>query len=514
MVKLKYKIPLHIIILLITLIWLSAITVLPAIPVKPVLADDRPAISLNPREGPVGTKVYVTLTDFEPGTIDISFDAESNVVETDSTDDNGNLYTYFIISEYPAGKYKVWATDSEDDQEITYFTIEPEIELDSSSGRVGDDIIIDGTGFAANSEVSICFDGDELTIDKTNEDGCFNGATFKVPESYNGNHTIKATDESSNHADTSFSTKQSITVSNTSGAIGTGVTISGTGFSANNDITVQLANEKVAISKSDDKGSFSDSFIVPAMVKGTYRIKVSDQDGNNDYADFSTLAATTINPTTGHVGTEVTANGAGLTPNTNIVVKYDNAQVAKATSDATGSFEVTFNIPVSQHGEHTITITDTTNTVETIFTMESTPPSAPRLLLPASGTKVSETPQFTWERVTDPSGVTYTLQVATDSNFSNVVLSSSGLTDLEYVVTEGEKLPPKKKESPYYWRVKAVDKAANTSEWSAAGSFYMGITLAAPPGWVQWGLTGLGITLFGFLFGTFLNKLRGIAIGD
>ena len=24
----------------------------------------------------------------------------------------------------------------------------------------------------------------------------------------------------------------------------------------------------------------------------------------------------------------------------------------------------------------------------------------------------------------------------------------------------------------------------------------------------------LGITLFGFLFGTFLNKLRGIAIGD
>ena len=114
----------------------------------------------------------------------------------------------------------------------------------------------------------------------------------------------------------------------------------------------------------------------------------------------------------------------------------------------------------------------------------------------------------------DPSGVYYILQVATDENFSNLIIDKGELTDPEYTVTTGESLTPTKKENPYYWRVRAIDYADNKSKWSAKGSFYMGITIATPPGWVQWGLTGLGITLFGFLFGTFLNKLRRLTIGD
>jgi len=497
-------------------IGLAAILVfLAATAVTPTLADEetRPAIMLNPREGPVGSKVYVTLTDFEPGTIDISFDAESNVIETDSTDDDGGLYTYFIAEEYPAGKYKVWATDSDDNQEISYFTVVPDIELDESSGCVGDEIIVDGTGFAANSEVSICFDGDEVTIDKTNEDGSFNGATFQVPETYNGSHTVKAVDEDDNYTTISFVADQSTTISATSGAVGTGVTISGTGFGPDTDVTIRFANDEVAISKTDENGTFSDTFVVPAMVKGNYRIKITDGT-NNEYADFTILSATTLSPTTGHVGTEVTISGAGFTPNATVIIKYDGAQVVKATTDANGTFETNFGVPVSEHGEHTVIATDTANTMEITFTMEADSPPVPQLLLPANATKVSQTPQFSWEAVTDPSGVVYTLQVASDSNFSELVLIKDGLADTEYLVAEGERLAPAKKEAPYYWRVRAIDRASNKSNWSGAGSFYMGISLAAPPGWVQWGLTGLGVTLFGFLFGTFLNRLRRLAIGD
>jgi len=285
-----------------------------------------------------------------------------------------------------------------------------------------DDIIVDGTGFAANSEVSICFDGDEVAIDRTNEDGSFSGATFQAPESYNGSHTVKAVDDSEddNYTTTSFLTHQSMAISAQSGAVGTGVTVSGTGFAADSDIAVRFADKEVTSSKSDENGTFSDTFVVPAMVKGTYRIKVTD-GSNSEFADFTTLSATTLSPTTGHVGTEVTVSGAGFTPNATIVVKYDGTQVVKTNTDENGTFETSFNVPVSEHGEHTVIATDAANVGEMAFTMEADPPPAPQLLLPANATRVSQTPQFSWDAVTDPSGVTYSFQVASDANFSEVV---------------------------------------------------------------------------------------------
>ncbi len=478
-----------------------------------VLADEtRPGIDLDPREGPVGTKVIVVLTNYEPGVVDISFDAEANIIETCSTDDNGNAYTYFIVDEYPEGEYKVWATDDEN-REYIVFKVVPEVESDTYKGYVGDEVVIAGTGFAAKSEVSVKFDNDEVTIDKTDENGCFAGATFTVPESANGLHTIKVVDEESNYATANFTTEHTISISGTDGKVNTGVTVSGTGFDANADMTVTLANEEVSISKSDSNGSFSDTFVIPAIVQGTYRIKISD-GSNNSYADFSVAAVATLNPAEGNVGSDITVTGSGYAANSNITVKYDNEKMASTTTQASGSFEVNFTTPVSEHGEHTITVSDSTTTSDLTFTVESDPPPTPRLLLPANASKVSETPTFSWETVSDPSGVYYVLQVAADKNFSDVVLSQEAMTSPEYTLTEGESLPPRKKEEPYYWRVRAIDRASNVGEWSETGSFYMGLILATPPGWVQWGLTGLGITLFGFLFGTFLNRLRRLAIGD
>ena len=497
------------IVLTIILAVLTAMLITPA----PSYGDTtRATIDLDPRRGPVGTKVIVIVTNFEPGTVDICFDAESNIVETCSTDDDGNAYTYFIVEEFPAGEYKVWGKDDEN-REYTVFTITPEVELDESKCYVGDEVVVTGTGFAAKSEVSILFDGNEVTIDKTDEDGCFTGATFNIPESCNGNHTIRAIDEDKNYADAGFSTENSITISATQGAVGTGATISGTGFTQDSDITIIFSNEEIAISKSDENGSFNETFIVPAMVKGSYRIKVSD-GRKNDYADFSILAGTTLNPTEGNVGSVLTITGSGFTANGTVTIKYDNTKVSTAKTDGNGSFEANFNVPASKSGEHKVTAADSSTSAEMTFTMEAEVPPTPRLILPASGAKVAETPTFAWEKVTDPSGVTYTFQLATDENFSDMVLNKNGLTDLEYTMTSGESLKPVKKENPYYWRVRATDKAMNKGNWSTNGSFYMGISIASPPGWVQWGLTGLGITLFGFLFGTFMNRLRRITIGD
>jgi len=53
------------------------------------------------------------------------------------------------------------------------------------------------------------------------------------------------------------------------------------------------------------------------------------------------------------------------------------------------------------------------------------------------------------------------------------VLEKKGLTNSEYIITEEEKLKLTEKETPYYWRVKAVGSAFNESEWTPSGLFML-----------------------------------------
>lgn len=116
--------------------------------------------------------------------------------------------------------------------------------------------------------------------------------------------------------------------------------------------------------------------------------------------------------------------------------------------------------------------------------MDSTPPSPPALLQPEMGAKAKAEAHFDWTEVTDPSGVTYTLQIANGEEVFNseaaesYELEKTGLTLSEYTLAKSEKLQPVSKKRPLYWRVKAVDGASNESEWSNVGSFYVGFYLS------------------------------------
>ena len=114
--------------------------------------------------------------------------------------------------------------------------------------------------------------------------------------------------------------------------------------------------------------------------------------------------------------------------------------------------------------------------------------------------KATSEAYFDWEDVTDPSGVTYTLQIATTEDFTEdaIVLEKAGLTQSEYTITKEEKLPSVSKETPYHWHVRAVDLASNESQWSGTGSFYVGFTMSLPQ-WVIYTLCGVGALLLGVL---------------
>jgi hypothetical protein len=93
------------------------------------------------------------------------------------------------------------------------------------------------------------------------------------------------------------------------------------------------------------------------------------------------------------------------------------------------------------------------------FTVDTTKPGKPVLLLPANGSKISDTtPTFTWKAVTGAKY--YQLVVDDNSDFSSPVYTSPWLTTTSKTLSTS--LAPKL----YFWKVRAKDAAGNIGAWS------------------------------------------------
>jgi subtilisin family serine protease len=114
-----------------------------------------------------------------------------------------------------------------------------------------------------------------------------------------------------------------------------------------------------------------------------------------------------------------------------------------------------------------VTSTHTTTVGLNVFTAA---PAAPTLLTPANGAlNVPATPTFTWNAAAQASS--YSIQVATDAGFSNIVASATGIAGTSW--TSNVALNTS---TTYYWRVWA-DNTCGVGAYSATWSF---TTVAAP----------------------------------
>ena len=105
------------------------------------------------------------------------------------------------------------------------------------------------------------------------------------------------------------------------------------------------------------------------------------------------------------------------------------------------------------------------------LTVQAAAPGTPVLTAPANGAlNVVAAPTFTWNAV--PGASTYSIQVATDADFTNIVASASGLAAPTW--TSNVTLNTN---TMYYWRVQAGN-ACGTSAYSSVFSF----TTEAAPG--------------------------------
>jgi len=521
-----------------------------ALPTTTALAKE--ILNLSPSKGVIGDEIEVTGSGYDSGDrIYIYFSSQKADVDDDIDDldvwvevdtaraslvlEGGGyiggsfevpdeLSDGYDIEKVLGGDYFVYTTERQEGRILAKeeFTVVGIAKVDPTEGPVGTGIEIRGEGFEDEEYIDVFYDGEEIEIvdgdDKTDDDGEFR-LTITIPESTAGTHLITV-EVDEDEGQTEFIVEPRIDISDTSGRIGNKVTVTGTGFGDSISVAVSFGGDRVANGETDDKGNFSVTFYVPAVGKGIYVVRVEDEEGNTgDKYSFIVQSYISVSPVTsqtspGHVSMDVTISGTGFIPSHEITITYASTPTVLTTiSKNDGSFSFTFKIPKSAPGSHTITATDGTNSMEVIFFMEEGAPPIPQPLEPEMDTIPERPEKFEWYGVTDPSGVTYTLQIAKDKNFTDVVLEKEGLTKSEYTMTqtEDEKLESTEDGDGYWWRVRTTDGASNMSSWSGTKSFVVGSVITIPD-WAKYLLGAVGGSLL-FFIGLLLVRRKGKVSG-
>ena len=540
----KYKKILQVLVVAVTLTLLVM-----ALPTTTALAKE--TLTLSPSKGVIGDEIDVIGSGYDPGDrIYIYFSSQDVDVNDDISDldvwvevdtarasfvleGGGHITGSFEVPDeltdghdtekVIGGDYFVYTTERQEGRILAKeeFTVIGIAEIDPTEGPGGTGVEIRGEGFEDEEYIDVFYDGEEIEIvdgdNKTDDDGEFR-LTITIPESTAGTHIITVeVDEDEGQA--KFTVEPRIDISDTSGRIGDKVTVTGTGFGDSISVAVSFGGDRVATGETDDKGNFSVTFYVPAVGKGTYVVGVEDEEGDTgDKYSFIVQSGISVSPVTsqtspGHVGMDVTISGTGFIPSHEITITYASTPIVFTTiSKNDGSFSFTFKIPKSAPGSHTVTATDGTNSIEVAFFMEEGAPPISQPLEPEMDTIPERPVKFEWCGVTDPSGVTYTLQIAKDKNFTDIVLEKEGLTKSEYTMTQtdDEKLESTEDGDGYWWRVRATDGASNMSSWSGTKSFVVGVvgSVITIPDWAKYLLGAVGGSLL-FFIGLLLVRRKG-----
>jgi len=243
-------------------------------------------------------------------------------------------------------------------------------------------------------------------------------------------------------------------------------------------------------------GLAASNYTTAILAQGTYYWRVRAVDGTGGASDWSTAWSLSVDTTAPGVPALVSPASGAKTNNTTPTLDWSDVsdpsgvtyslQVANNSSFVAPTVNVS-GIAVSQYTTTALspgtyywrvkTVDGAGNasinwTGSSTFTLDTTAPAVPVLQVPANGAATSDnTPSLDWSDVTDASGISYSLQVASDSGFNSLVVDAGGLSSSAYttaVLADGT----------YYWRVRGVDGAGNSSSWTSAWNFT--VDTAAP----------------------------------
>jgi len=253
----------------------------------------------------------------------------------------------------------------------------------------------------------------------------------------------------------------------TTASPGTKVTLRGTGFPAKRQVALAFDGNPVNLDiTTSEKGSFSAEFVLPPTIAGRHEFRTSAEGmyGSELVAVVQVVPGISLQPERPGIGDTVTLTGRGFAASSQVTVKYDDILITdQVKTDASGSFSHEFQVPETKEVRHKVTATDKAGNKATFeLPLEGEPPEAPLPIYPANhrfGWFGPQVVTFKWEGVTDPSGVSYIVEVGTTPRVFPPVVAKEGITGTSWSV----KLKP----GTYYWRVRAVDGAGNASDWES-----------------------------------------------
>ena len=440
----------------------------------------QPTLELKPPQGHVGTQVEILGYGFKASS-EVAIQFGTIAPAKDVGDFLGSFIYSFRVEKFPylSQGYEIKATDEDGNSASGKFSLYPSIEVQPAVlivGQVGQKVLITGKGFAAQEELIATMEVNEKLQDfqlgTTYPNGLFSGELSLDTQEVGTKEIIvwgQASVGAKNSSQSTFQNARNelkprctvdiydiIVSENTEGTpqtVGDIIRItveapldiaeSGS-FSIGSTIEGQLFND-------DGDGEANDTkWVGEYTVKAgdevralPVRVTLRDKLGNESVAESATKITITtpvnitIEPSTGSKDTEITVEGINFGANEQVTIDFGTAvAIATATTDANGSFSVTFPITAAQpNGAVTIKAAGVTSGQQAENkTFMYSGPQVTSVSVAGSPAKTGETITVTLEGETEGVAKFSIEGVITDSP---MVENPPGVYTGEYVAEEG-----------------------------------------------------------------------------
>jgi len=332
---------------------LGSHTVKVGTPTATFTVDSR--ITLSPARGAVGTAVTVTGDGFGAGQGGLTVMFGGAEVVSTVADSVGSFRTSFIVPPRAAGSNPVTVGTAPP----INFTVASSLSISTSSGPPGTNVNLTGSGFGANSTVSITFDGKTIRSVSVDSNGAVS-TSFQVPAVPGGPRSVGIVEPSRGSAQKTFTVTPLLSLDRLNTSPGASVNASGVGFAANEtSITVTLDRTPVATGISADaKGSWTGTLLIPSLPAGSHTVRASGSltpSGSVPTLTLTLGADLSLDRSSGSPGTSLKVSGSGFAPRDNITITVGDGLIeAVASANSQGAWTANVTIPAAPGGRLTI----------------------------------------------------------------------------------------------------------------------------------------------------------------
>ncbi len=364
-----------------------------------------PSLSVSPAAGPVGTAVTFYGRGYASGIL-VAVTGLGLTACSGTTGSNGSFDCPYSMPDVASGVHEFTGTYSSLSA-TTNFTVRSVLTVAPRSGAVGTTVTLNGTGFAASTEVTVSSAlGTACQVPSASSGDL--SCTYLIPSGPAGTYTFIASVGGTPVATANFTLTPSLIVYRSSGPVGTKVTFTATGFAASSEISIVSGYYgTVCQSMTLANGTYVCPFTFGPGPAGSYTFKATDASNNNASATFVLGTTLTVSPAIGPVDTPLEFNGTGFAASTAVTVSWSGGTVCRGTTGPAGDFSCNTTMPAAPLGTQIFSAT-AGPTATTTFTVQPSLSVSPG----SGGAGTSATfsgagyPASTWVNVTW-TGATY-----------------------------------------------------------------------------------------------------------